>query len=118
LWTQDRRNGKWRPLEGRTLSEALTMLDDVVGYQVVHKNARQLEITVVLRSKEGVATAQERTMAAVQKFVEDHGCSVNDVLDEVTIHTIDFETHNRTGGKLRSIQSTITPPSLHQIPNS
>jgi phenylacetate-coenzyme A ligase PaaK-like adenylate-forming protein len=114
LWTQDRRDGAWRPLEGRSLSEALTALDGIVGYRVVHDRPGRLALTVVVTN--GAAEARRAAMhaarACVERFVAEHGCAVSDVLDDVDVDVVDFETFNREGGKLRSIQSSVAPPEL------
>jgi phenylacetate-coenzyme A ligase PaaK-like adenylate-forming protein len=112
LWTVDRRDGAWRPLEGRTLSEALTSLDGIVGYRVVHDSPRRLELTVVVANGEERGAAISAARGCVDRFVADHGCAVSDVLDDVDIHAVDFETWNREGKKLRSITSSVAPPEL------
>jgi phenylacetate-coenzyme A ligase PaaK-like adenylate-forming protein len=110
LWTRDR-SRTWRPLDGRLLREALLGLRHVAGYDVVHDGPRSLRVTIVVEA--GAAASAERdARACLERFVADHGCALDDVLDEVEVRVVDLDSWNRQGGKLQSIRSAVTPPEL------
>jgi phenylacetate-coenzyme A ligase PaaK-like adenylate-forming protein len=114
LWTQDRRDGSWRPLDGRTLKEVLDGLDEIAGYRVAHDQPRSLQLTIVAAGGHPAESAERAVREGVTRFVADHGCAVSDVLDTVDIRVLDQETYHRDGGKLRTIQSSVERPDLQR----
>lgn len=112
LWVQDRRDASWRALDGRLLREGLLALDSVVGYAVLHDAPRSLRVTVVAANGAARASTQTAAEASVRRFVSEHGCTVEDVLDEVDVRAVDADAWHREGGKLNSIRSTVVPPDL------
>jgi len=71
-----------------------------------------LRVTVVTNDAAARTAAQSVAEATVRRFVSEHGCAIDDVLDDLEVRAVDAAAWHREGGKLNSIRSTVVPPEL------
>jgi hypothetical protein len=114
LWVQHRKTEEWVPLNGRMLKERLVTIEGASGFMVRHSEPGRIELSFVTDRHDEVLSLrlEQRGRDALDALARDAGKRLDDLIPEVRVMVYDADGWNQAGGKLNTITSSVTPPTL------